>query len=137
MAGQVVCEMVRDTTRRGDPWFVGIADATGQRTRLTLFYAETRMSDAGELVEVWKRRSSPAPRKAASPLRAAATSSRDGAADRPASGHGYCGRVTENWMLEYQAAMSAMSWSVRPSAMIDICSCWRSPERKCSSWVTR
>ena len=51
--------------------------------------------------------------------------------------HGYCGRVTENWMLEYQAAMSAMSSSLRPSAMIDICSCLRSPERKCSSWAVR
>ena len=52
MAGQVVCEMVRRTTRRGDGRFVGVAEANGQRTRVTLFYIETRLDADGTPREI-------------------------------------------------------------------------------------
>ena len=39
---KVIAELVKRRTRNGDDWYVGIVGTGGERTRLSMFFLETR-----------------------------------------------------------------------------------------------
>ena len=60
MSGRVIAELVRKPTRSGDSfYFVGVAGSGSERTRITVFFLETRTNDADEVVEIWELRAEP------------------------------------------------------------------------------
>ena len=90
MPGRIIAELIRKPTRAGDSfYFVGVAvGPDGQRSRVTLFYLETRLSDDGEPVEVWELRAEPIRRpvpQEVAPPPSRRVSGRDGF-QRPGSG---------------------------------------------------